>query len=75
MGFPWGFCGGSGLLLASGWPLAAGSGSGPPAGSGNPRDTAHPVFPCSETIMFLHQIFYQGLKARISSWPTLVLGE
>lgn len=32
-------------------------------------------FPCSETIMFLHQIFYQGLKARISSWPTLVLGE
>ena len=25
--------------------------------------------------MFLHQIFYQGLKARISSWPTLVLGE
>lgn len=29
----------------------------------------------SETIMFLHQIFYQGLKARISSWPTLVLGE
>lgn len=32
-------------------------------------------FLCSETIMFLHQIFYQGLKARISSWPTLVLGE
>ncbi len=30
---------------------------------------------CSETIMFLHQIFYQGLKARIASWPTLVLGE
>lgn len=29
----------------------------------------------SETIMFLHQIFYQGLKARVSSWPTLVLGE
>lgn len=29
----------------------------------------------SETIMFLHQIFYQGLKARIASWPTLVLGE
>ncbi|ELK36006.1 Ras-specific guanine nucleotide-releasing factor 2 [Myotis davidii] len=27
----------------------------------------------SETIMFLHQIFYQGLKARISNWPTLVL--
>ncbi|NWY67380.1 RGRF1 factor, partial [Erithacus rubecula] len=29
----------------------------------------------SETIMFLHQIFYQGLKARISSWPTLVLAD
>ncbi|KAI1235296.1 hypothetical protein IHE44_0002939 [Lamprotornis superbus] len=28
-----------------------------------------------ETIMFLHQIFYQGLKARISSWPTLVLAD
>ncbi|NWR80218.1 RGRF1 factor, partial [Centropus unirufus] len=27
----------------------------------------------NETIMFLHQIFYQGLKARISSWPTLRL--
>lgn len=36
----------------------------------------HPYgFSFSETIMFLHQIFYQGLKARISSWPTLVLGE
>lgn len=34
-----------------------------------------PAFSSSETIMFLHQIFYQGLKARISSWPTLVLGE
>lgn len=34
-----------------------------------------PVYFCSETIMFLHQIFYQGLKARIASWPTLVLGE
>lgn len=32
-------------------------------------------FPFSETIMFLHQIFYQGLKARIASWPTLVLGK
>lgn len=25
--------------------------------------------------MFLHQIFYQGLKARIASWPTLMLGK
>lgn len=32
-------------------------------------------FRFSETIMFLHQIFYQGLKARIASWPTLVLGK
>lgn len=29
----------------------------------------------SETIMFLHEIFHQGLKARIANWPTLVLGE
>lgn len=47
-------------------------GQGPPP----PRGGAHPALsPFSETIMFLHQIFYQGLKARISSWPTLVLGE
>lgn len=25
--------------------------------------------------MFLHEIFHQGLKARIANWPTLVLGE
>lgn len=24
--------------------------------------------------MFLHEIFHQGLKARIANWPTLVLG-
>jgi len=30
---------------------------------------------CSETIMFLHEIFHQGLKARIANWPTLVLGK
>lgn len=29
----------------------------------------------SETIMFLHEIFHQGLKARIANWPTLVLGK
>lgn len=29
----------------------------------------------SETIMFLHQIFHQGLNARMANWPTLVLGE
>lgn len=35
----------------------------------------HSVWYCSETIMFLHEIFHQGLKARIANWPTLVLGE
>ncbi len=34
---------------------------------------SHCVF--SETIMFLHEIFHQGLKARIANWPTLVLGK
>ena len=34
---------------------------------------SHDVF--SETIMFLHEIFHQGLKARIANWPTLVLGK
>lgn len=29
----------------------------------------------SETIMFLHEIFHQGLKARIANWPTLILGK
>lgn len=35
------------------------------------------VFICffSETIMFLHEIFHQGLKARLANWPTLVLGK
>ncbi|KFW65317.1 Ras-specific guanine nucleotide-releasing factor 1, partial [Pygoscelis adeliae] len=39
------------------------------------HDDVSSIFLNSETIMFLHQIFYQGLKARISSWPTLVLGH
>lgn len=25
--------------------------------------------------MFLHEIFHQGLKARLANWPTLVLGK
>ncbi|XP_049504847.1 ras-specific guanine nucleotide-releasing factor 2 [Panthera uncia] len=29
----------------------------------------------SETIMFLHEIFHQGLKARIANWPTLILAD
>ncbi|XP_011372709.1 ras-specific guanine nucleotide-releasing factor 1 [Pteropus vampyrus] len=36
------------------------------------HDDVSSIFLNSETIMFLHQIFYQGLKARISSWPTLI---
>uniref|UniRef100_U3EBA1 Ras-specific guanine nucleotide-releasing factor 1 isoform 3 n=1 Tax=Callithrix jacchus TaxID=9483 RepID=U3EBA1_CALJA len=39
------------------------------------HDDVSSIFLNSETIMFLHQIFYQGLKARISSWPTLVLDQ
>ena len=29
----------------------------------------------SETLMFLHQIFFNGLQTRMESWPTLVLGK
>ncbi|XP_078097312.1 ras-specific guanine nucleotide-releasing factor 1 isoform X3 [Mustelus asterias] len=39
------------------------------------HDDVSSIFLNSETIMFLHQIFYQGLKARVSSWPTLVLAD
>lgn len=57
---------------------ARGCGLGDPGGGhwmGGPPGPLSLAFSSSETIMFLHQIFYQGLKARISSWPTLVLGE
>lgn len=40
-----------------------------------PSDLSPDFYVCSETIMFLHEIFHQGLKARIANWPTLVLGE
>ncbi|XP_061603165.1 ras-specific guanine nucleotide-releasing factor 2 isoform X3 [Phyllopteryx taeniolatus] len=33
------------------------------------------IFLNSETIMFLHQIFHQGLTARMANWPTLVLAD
>ena len=33
------------------------------------------IFLNCETILFLHQIFYKGLQARMNSWPTLVLGN
>lgn len=33
------------------------------------------IFLNAETILFLHQIFFKGLQARMSNWPTLVLGD
>ncbi|MEE6458707.1 hypothetical protein FKM82_000394 [Ascaphus truei] len=33
------------------------------------------IHQASETIMFLHEIFHQGLKARITNWPTLILAD
>uniref|UniRef100_A0A8D3C6B9 Ras-specific guanine nucleotide-releasing factor 2-like n=1 Tax=Scophthalmus maximus TaxID=52904 RepID=A0A8D3C6B9_SCOMX len=39
------------------------------------HDDASTIFLNSETIMFLHEIFHQGLKARIANWPTLVLAD
>ncbi|XP_021236565.1 ras-specific guanine nucleotide-releasing factor 2 isoform X5 [Numida meleagris] len=33
------------------------------------------IHQASETIMFLHEIFHQGLKARIANWPTLILAD
>ncbi|XP_029025002.1 ras-specific guanine nucleotide-releasing factor 2 isoform X4 [Betta splendens] len=39
------------------------------------HDDVSSIFLNSETIMFLHEIFHQGLKARIANWPTLVLAD
>ncbi|XP_034727738.1 ras-specific guanine nucleotide-releasing factor 2 isoform X1 [Etheostoma cragini] len=39
------------------------------------HDEVSSIFLNSETIMFLHEIFHQGLKARIANWPTLVLAD
>uniref|UniRef100_A0AAY4BY48 Ras-specific guanine nucleotide-releasing factor 2 n=1 Tax=Denticeps clupeoides TaxID=299321 RepID=A0AAY4BY48_9TELE len=39
------------------------------------HDDVSTIFLNSETIMFLHEIFHQGLKARIANWPTLVLAD
>ncbi|PKU38431.1 ras-specific guanine nucleotide-releasing factor 2 isoform x2 [Limosa lapponica baueri] len=39
------------------------------------HDDVSSIFLNSETIMFLHEIFHQGLKARIANWPTLILGK
>ena len=30
---------------------------------------------CSETVLFLHQIFLKGLTDRMDNWPTLVIGK
>uniref|UniRef100_A0A673LGY9 Ras-specific guanine nucleotide-releasing factor 2-like n=1 Tax=Sinocyclocheilus rhinocerous TaxID=307959 RepID=A0A673LGY9_9TELE len=35
------------------------------------HDDVSSIFLNSETIMFLHEIFHQGLKARIANWPTI----
>ncbi|XP_046717018.1 ras-specific guanine nucleotide-releasing factor 2 isoform X3 [Silurus meridionalis] len=39
------------------------------------HDDVSSIFLNSETIMFLHEIFHQGLKARIANWPRLVLAD
>uniref|UniRef100_A0A671TRE2 Ras protein specific guanine nucleotide releasing factor 2 n=1 Tax=Sparus aurata TaxID=8175 RepID=A0A671TRE2_SPAAU len=39
------------------------------------HDDVSSIFLNSETIMFLHEIFHQGLQARIANWPTLVLAD
>ncbi|XP_059865203.1 ras-specific guanine nucleotide-releasing factor 2 isoform X5 [Delphinus delphis] len=39
------------------------------------HDDVSSIFLNSETIMFLHEIFHQGLKARIANWPTLILAD
>jgi len=33
------------------------------------------MYVCSETLLFLHQIFLKGLMVRMENWPTIVLGE
>lgn len=39
------------------------------------HEDVNSIFLNSETVLFLHQIFYKGLRSRLESWPTLVLGE
>ncbi|EGW08665.1 Ras-specific guanine nucleotide-releasing factor 2 [Cricetulus griseus] len=39
------------------------------------HDDVSSIFLNSETIMFLHEIFHQGLKARLANWPTLILAD
>ncbi|XP_026799655.3 ras-specific guanine nucleotide-releasing factor 2 [Pangasianodon hypophthalmus] len=49
----------------------AASSKKPPIG----HDDVSSIFLNSETIMFLHEIFHQGLKARLANWPRLVLAD
>ncbi|XP_041465330.1 ras-specific guanine nucleotide-releasing factor 2-like isoform X3 [Lytechinus variegatus] len=39
------------------------------------HEDVNSIFLNSETIFFLHQIFYKGLSARMEHWPKLVLGD
>ncbi|XP_065059652.1 ras-specific guanine nucleotide-releasing factor 2-like isoform X2 [Rhopilema esculentum] len=39
------------------------------------HEEVNSIFLNSETLMFLHQIFFNGLQTRMESWPTLVLGD
>ncbi|XP_073960456.1 ras-specific guanine nucleotide-releasing factor 1-like isoform X2 [Choristoneura fumiferana] len=38
------------------------------------HEDVNSIFLNSETVLFLHQIFFKGLTSRMESWPTLVLG-
>ncbi|KAM3958384.1 LOW QUALITY PROTEIN: ras-specific guanine nucleotide-releasing factor 1 [Aphomia sociella] len=39
------------------------------------HEDVNSIFLNVETVLFLHQIFYKGLTARMDSWPTLVLSD
>ncbi|XP_077868755.1 ras-specific guanine nucleotide-releasing factor 1-like [Saccoglossus kowalevskii] len=39
------------------------------------HEDVNSIFLNSETVFFLHQIFYKGLSARMEQWPKLVLGD
>lgn len=39
------------------------------------HEDVNSIFLNSETVLFLHQIFFKGLTSRMESWPTLVLGK
>ncbi|XP_033120543.1 ras-specific guanine nucleotide-releasing factor 1-like isoform X1 [Anneissia japonica] len=39
------------------------------------HEEVNSIFLNSETIFFLHQIFYKGLSARMDQWPKLLIGD